>query len=73
MLLSFQLKDSGQTIQIACDQQGLETLIGVLEKLRNTATHIHLRTPSNGGRELSERTPWGEEAIDEVIIITGGD
>jgi len=36
----------------------LATLIGALEKLRSTADHIHLRTPSNGGRELSEQTPW---------------
>jgi hypothetical protein len=73
MMLSFEVIDSGQTIQILCDQQGLETLIGALEKLRGTADHIHLRSPSNGGRELSEQTPWGHEAIGEVIIGTGGD
>ena len=73
MMLSFQVIDSGQAIQIACDQQGLATLIGALEKLRSTADHIHLRTPSNGAHELSEQTPWGDEAIGEVIITTGGD
>jgi hypothetical protein len=72
-MLSFEIINSGQGIQIACDQQGLATLIGALEKLRNTADHIHLLTPSNGGHELSEQTPWGGKAIGEVIVTTGGD
>ena len=73
MVLSFEIINLGQGIQIDCDQQGLATLIAALEKLRSTADHIHLRTPSNGGRELSEQTPWGKQAIGEVIITTGGD
>lgn len=73
MMLSFQVTNSGQTVQIYCDQQGLEKLIATLEKLRGTADHIHLLTAPNGGRELSEQTPWGDEAVGEVIITTGGD
>jgi hypothetical protein len=72
-MLSFLVTNSGQGIQIDCDQQGLAALIGALEKLRNTADHIHLRTPANGGRELSDQTPWGEKAVGEVVISTGGD
>jgi len=73
VILSFEIINSGRSIQIDCDRQGLEILIGALEKLRSTASHIHLRTPSNGGHELSEQTPWGKEAIGEVIITTGGE
>src|SRR5882757_2276802 len=61
-MLSFQIINSGRGIQIFCDSEGLATLAGSLEKLRATAGHIHLRTPSNGGHELSEKTPWGNEA-----------
>jgi hypothetical protein len=72
-MLSFQIINSGRGIQICCDNQGMATLIGALEKIRPTGGHVHLCTPSNGGRELSEQTPQGEETIGEVIITWTGD
>jgi hypothetical protein len=71
-MLSFELSNEGRAIQISCDSEGLATLIAALEKVRSSG-HLHLRTPSNGGRELSEKNPWGKDAIGEVIITTGGD
>jgi hypothetical protein len=71
-MLSFQITNSGREIQIYCDEEGIASFIGSLEKLRSAAGHVHLRTPSNGGRELSERNPWGEEAVGEVVITLGG-
>jgi hypothetical protein len=72
-MLSFQLANEGREIQIECDEQGMNTLIGALEKIRYKGGHVHLRTPSNGGRELSEKTPWGDDAIGEVVINCNGD
>jgi hypothetical protein len=73
-MLSFQMANSGKAIQVDCDRQGLETLISALQKIQSKeADHIHLRAPSAGGHTLSDITPWGNPAIGEVIITTGGD
>jgi hypothetical protein len=73
-MLSFEIVDNGDAIQIYCDQDGLKNLLGILEKLREAdPDHIHLRTPSCGGSELSEHNPWGTKGVSEVIITTGGD
>jgi hypothetical protein len=50
----------------------LATLIKALEEVRSSG-HLHLLTPANGGHELNETNPFGEPAIGEVIITTGGD
>jgi hypothetical protein len=71
-MLSFKLVNEGRAIQVSCDKKGLDTLMKALERVR-TSGHLHLRSPGCGGRELSEKTPWGEDAIGEVIITTGGD
>jgi hypothetical protein len=67
-VLSFQMTNSGKTIQIDCDEQGLRVLLDVLAKVRAHGSHMHLCTPSNGGHELSETTPFGEAAIGEVVV-----
>jgi hypothetical protein len=71
-MLSFEVRDSGQTIQIACDSQGLDILIGALERVRSSG-HLHLRAPSCGGHDLSDMTPFGKPAVGDVSITTGGD
>ena len=71
-MLSFELANEGQAIQICCDSEGLATLIRALERVR-TSGHLHLRTSANGRRELSETNPLGKPTIGEVIITTGGD
>jgi hypothetical protein len=71
-MLSFQMINEGRGIQMNCDEEGMVTLIEALKKIK-TAGHVHLLTPSNGGRELSEQTPWGKETIGEVIITWTGE
>ena len=72
-MISFSIvpRANRQAIQICCDEPGLATLIDALGRLRERG-HIHLRTPANGGHELSETTPSGQPAIDEVIVTFGG-
>jgi hypothetical protein len=67
-MLSFELANEGRAIEISLDEQGIVALIKALERVRADGDHIHLCTPSNGGRDLSEKSPWGKEAIGEVII-----
>lgn len=71
-MLSFEIIESGKAIQICCDAEGLAILkkkIASLEKFG----HVHLRSPRSGGNDLSETTPFGHPAIEEVIITGGGD
>ena len=72
-MLAFQIINSGKTIQINCDDQGMATLISALQKIRPSGGHVHLRGPSSGGSDLSEKTPWGESAAGEVILTWSGD
>jgi hypothetical protein len=72
-MLSFNLSNEGRAVEISCDAQGMALLIEMLERVRADGDHLHFRTLSNGGRELSEKNPWGKEAIGEVIINWVGD
>jgi hypothetical protein len=72
-MLSFEIVDDN-TVQIYCDQDGVRKLMNVLRKLEGAPpSHVHLLTPSCGGKELSEHNPFGREGVSEVIITTGGD
>jgi len=77
-MLSFEVVNSRNAIQIYLDHEGLNNLIAILENMRKgqTTGHIHLRSIQNpGGKEgaLSSKTPWGKDAMSEVIITMGGD
>ena len=67
-MLSFHISNEGREIQICCDEEGIATLIKMLERVRADGDHLHFFSPSNGGRDLSDTTPWGQQAIGEVII-----
>jgi hypothetical protein len=71
-MLSFVI-DYGNQIQIICDEKGAGTLIDAVERIRHTGGHVHLRSPGGGGRELDDKTPWGEDAVAQVIITCHGD
>jgi hypothetical protein len=73
-MLSFQIVESSssQLIQIDCDDAGLATLIEALKRVPKNG-HVHLCSPSCGGKELSDATPFGKPAVGEVIITIGGD
>jgi hypothetical protein len=72
-MLSFQIVRDGKTIQIDCDNDGIDLLIDTLLKLKGSGSHVHLCAPSHGGIELSDLTPHGASAISEVIVSHGGD
>ncbi|MGD0116922.1 MAG: hypothetical protein ABSD30_02580 [Candidatus Binatus sp.] len=67
-MLSFQVIQSGNAIQICCDKAGIATLMETLSSLLLEPGHLHLRGPSAGGNDLSETSPFGERAVWEVII-----
>lgn len=72
-MLSFQIVNNAKAIRIYCDDEGIDRLVAALLRLRGSPDHIHLLGPSAGGRALSDKCPFGEEAVSEVIITSGGD
>jgi hypothetical protein len=66
-MLSFEVIESGRAIQIFADDEGLSLLRKVLEQVTSSG-HVHLRSIANGGNELNDANPWGNAAIEEVII-----
>jgi hypothetical protein len=74
-MLSFQVIREGRTIQICCDDQGVDALMAVLKKLRGSGSHVHLSAHSTGAGNaiLSDQDPFGEKTVTEVIITHGGD
>ena len=66
-MLSFQIKDA-ETINIICDAEGMSVLLAALAKLiGERASHVHLRG-GNGNADLDLKTPFGEDAVSEVVI-----
>ena len=72
MHLSFSIVNGGAAVQLHCDVEGLDALIAKLQEARSTG-HLHLRSFANGGTLLNDHDPWGDAAIGEVIVSTGGD
>lgn len=68
-MLSFEVVNSGKSIQICADEDGLSILRNALERV-SKAGHLHLWSSSNGGNDLNDQNPWGQAAIGEVIITT---
>jgi hypothetical protein len=74
-MLAFELQNQNRTIQITCDDAGIEALAGALLALKGSGSHTHLRAPLDDNDKLarlSSVTPWGDPAIAEVIIAHGG-
>ena len=68
-MLSFQIDDSRRKIKVDCNAEGMAILLGALAKLvGERASHIHLWTVTASGGVLNDKTPWGDEAVPEVII-----
>ena len=71
-MLSFRIVSTGRAVEISFDDEGRDVLIDALRKV--SGSHTHLGTfsgPTEPG--LSETTPFGEQALSEVIITHGGD
>ena len=70
-MISFQIQDMGKEIQVYCDDDGIDLLLSKLIRLKeNNVGHVHLRSRSAGGDDLNDKTPWGDDAVAEVIIST---
>jgi hypothetical protein len=67
-VLSFEIMDGGGGIIVSCNEEGAAFLVKAFERAHADGDHIHLRTPADGGRDLSEKTPNGDRAIGEVVI-----
>ena len=75
-MIAFTLSNENRAIELACDDAGIDVLVGVLLRLKGSGTHIHLRAQEHDNdrfAQLSSVTPWGDPAITKVIISHGGD
>lgn len=72
-MLTFHITESGKAIQILMDKDGAATLRLAIDKIEREGTHVHLRTPGAGGRQLDELSPFGEPSVSEVVMTFGGD
>jgi len=70
-MLSFTIENNGNTIQMHCDKAGIDKLIAKLQRLKEVG-HLHLWGPEQGGI-LSDTDPFGQPAITDVSMTTGGD
>ena len=61
-MLSFELIESGKTIQICADDEGLALLRNALERVTSSG-HLHLRTIANGGNELNDKNLGDEPRL----------
>lgn len=57
------------SVELFLDDDGIDRLIGELQRLRGKTTHIHNMTPSWGGAELSEKVPRGE-LVNHLVIYS---
>ncbi len=68
-LLTFELADDDEELEIHCDEEGLRRLIAACSRVLETRAHDHLMTPSWGGTELSEeRQGRGNRLLNKVTV-----
>lgn len=75
-MLALALTNENRCIEIDCDDAGIDTLVGILLRIKGSGSHIHLRAPEHDQDKfavLSGVTPSGDPTIGEVIIAHGGD
>lgn len=69
-LLTFELTQTGDTVEIHADLVGLTRLIKTLQNVLERGEHEHLMTPRWGGAELSEEKQGREtKLLDHVKVI----
>lgn len=73
-MLSFEIADNGETIQIHFDKAGLEILSDTIEQFKkNEVGYVQLYSPHHGGTDLNVTNPWGVKAVSKVLFSIGGD
>ncbi|QVL56443.1 MAG: immunity protein 32 [Simkaniaceae bacterium] len=71
-LLTFESDKKHESIEIHCNQKGLENLKSIIDSLlsKQTCDHVHLMTPEWGGDELSSEKQCSEnELINHIKIF----
>ena len=74
-MLVFEILDGSRTIQITCDDAGIDALVSLLLSMKGSGSHVHFRERRDEADRfghLSAVTPWGDPAVTEVIISHGG-
>jgi hypothetical protein len=69
-MISAELNEKLDAIEIHLDKAGIESLITQLESLKAYDTHIHLMTPSWGGKELSEAAHGSNRLINHLLFYS---
>lgn len=64
MLLSIEYNAESEELSIVCDGDGIDSLIGHLNRLKGNGGHTHLMTPAWAGSELTEE----RHAPDGILI-----
>jgi hypothetical protein len=54
-------------VELYLDDAGIDALIAQLQSLRGQTTHIHMMTPTWGGKELGEAVRHGS-LVNHLII-----
>lgn len=67
-MITAELNEQLDAIELHFDRAGIEKLIAQLESLKAYNSHIHLMTSAWGGEELDE-TPHGSNRLMNHLII----
>jgi hypothetical protein len=62
-MLAFTLTNENRGVQIDCDDAGIDTLVGILLRMKGSGSHIHLHAPEHDQDHfavLSGVTPSGD-------------
>jgi hypothetical protein len=62
-LLTFELNNAGDVLEIHGNKEGFETLLQRIKWILENKDHDHLATKSWGGDELSERKQQGDNTL----------
>ena len=69
-MISVELNQRLDAIELHLDKAGIESLILRLVNLRSVDSHIHLMTPAWGGSELGEQPHAANKLINHLIIYS---
>lgn len=53
-LLSFEISQDGNELEIHCDETGVRDLLAIVQRVLTSRDHEHLMMPAWGGNELTE-------------------
>jgi hypothetical protein len=69
-MITAELNEQLNAIELHLDRAGIESLITQLESLKAYHSHLHFMTPSWGGQELSEASHGANTLMNHLIIYS---